>query len=81
MLFTSCGTEANNHVVEAALARFEELAARRCCADRKEKGAEMMMTAGQAAAAPEGLVPHVVSTNVEHPSVGAKLAKLEREGR
>ena len=62
MTFTSCGTEANNFIIEAALSRFESF--------------ESGLGGGI-----EPRIPHILSTNIEHPSVAAKLAKLVREGR
>ena len=65
VVFVSCGTEANNWAIEAALAR-PDFAAGRQLQGGDEGG---------------GGLPHVVSTNVEHPSVAACLQHLVEAGR
>ena len=60
ILFTSCGSEADNHAIYGALAAEE--ARRRAGATSKK-------------------LPHVVTSNIEHPAIEECLKVLEAEGR
>lgn len=55
IIFTSCGSESDNHAIHIAIARGK-------------------------AVLPKGVVPHIVTSNIEHPAIEACLDALESKG-
>ena len=55
VIFTSCGSESDNHAIHIAIARGK-------------------------AALPKGVIPHIVTSNIEHPAIEACLDALEAKG-
>ena len=55
VIFTSCGSESDNHAIHIAIARGK-------------------------AALPKGVIPHIVTSNIEHPAIEACLDALDAKG-
>jgi cysteine desulfurase len=67
ILFTACGSEADNHAIVGALEVQE--ARRRAATGEGGGGAE------------GGGLPHIVASNIEHPAIELCLEALKRSGR